>query len=345
MKAELGTFPKDRQILGKVLPLDTPLTVDIHVSHYCNIRCNYCILSVPEKERPDSFIRKGMMSEDTFRRIVRQLKEFPRKLKSVTISGVGEPTTHEKLPEMIRELHDAEVTDRIQLITNALLLTPELSRKLVDAGLSELRVSLQGMRAETYQKISGVRMDWQAFYDNLMYFSMIRGNCKLKIKIVDSALEPGEEDRFFAQFGDMADAVSIEHIRNLWDVNGTKLRYNQKETDKTMYGLPLIDNKICRFPFTSISIFPDGQCAEWCCYTCFGHEKNIHQVSLAQQWNSPEWNEFRYKMLKGRDQFARCRSCPVVNQTYHPEDLLMGFEDEIRARMQEKFGKSTGDQT
>ena len=337
MKAELGTFPKDRQILYKILPLDTPLAMDIHITHMCNFHCNYCVLTQSEEDFAKSGLKREVMSWETFSLVVDQIKEFPNKLKMITMSGIGEATTHTRLVDMVRALHDADVTHKIQLITNGSLLTAELSRNLIDAGLGELKISLQGLSARKYREVSGVDIDWEQFYKNICYFSSIRGGqCELKVKVADIALEDGEEDRFYELFGDICDAVSIEHIYDVWTVQNANLDYHEKTTETTLYGLPLIDNKICRYPFMFVDILPDGQYTTFC-HLLFGFEKNIREASIQEQWNSRGENEVRFKMLQGKDNFPMCRRCSIVNNTYHPEDLLMGHEKEIESRLREMY--------
>ena len=340
MKAELGTYPKDRQILYQILPIDTPLMVDIHLTHFCNFHCHYCDLSQSSEDLSRSIIKSGMMDWEVFTLIVEQLKEFPDKIKTITLSSMGESTTYPRIVDVVQYLHDADITGKIQIITNASRLTHEFSRRLVEAGLDELRVSIQGLSSEKYMEVSRAKIDWDQFYENLCYFSSIREHCTLKVKIVDTALEEGDEQKFYELFGDICDAVAIEHVSDVWKIRGANLDYRMRQSEKTIYGHPLIDNKICRIPFTSFSIFPDGQVTTACCYTSFGHEKNVRECSLLEQWNSPEWNRLRYAMLDGKDSIEQCRGCTIVNQTYHPEDLLMGHEDEVRSRLDEKLRKN-----
>ena len=183
MKAEIGIYPKDRQLLYKIVPLDTPLVVDLHITHICNFRCNYCILSESDEALAESAFADGLrreaMSWKTF-------GAFPHRIKQITMSGVGEATTHPRLVDMVRLLKDAQVTDKIQIITNAHLLSHSMSGQLIDAGLDELRISLQGLSAAKYKDICGASIDWDKFYEQICYFSEIKGNCKLKVKIADT---------------------------------------------------------------------------------------------------------------------------------------------------------------
>ena len=142
------------------------------------------------------------------------------------------------------------------------------------------------------------------------------------------------QEKFYELFGDICDAVDIEHIYDSWAVNDINLDYGQKKTGKTRYGRDMIDIGICRRLFTSCDIMPDGQVTQTC-HVILGPEKNIYEMSLYDQWNGWSWDQERLKMLTlKRNYNQHCRKCQYLLMTYHPEDLLDGHEDEILARMQ-----------
>lgn len=333
MKAEIGIYPKDRLILSEVVPLDTPLLVDFHISNICNFRCNYCMNSAPKDVYACSGLKKEFMSWETFELAVEQLKEFPRKVKQISLDGIGEPTLNKYLPDMVRELRKADVANTIMVITNASKLTHELSEKLVDAGLQVLRVSLQGLSAQKYMEISQARIDWDVLYENLAYFSKIKGNCKLKVKVADTALEPGEEEIFYSLFGDMCDAVAVEHIYDAFANIGKVYDISLVKTEKNRFGHTLRRIDTCWFPFTRMDLRTDGIFAN-CCNTLFGFEHNIREVSMLEQWNSRAMNKMREDFLRHNTaQYLPCQHCHIPLEVFHPEDILDGHEEEILTRM------------
>ena len=333
MKAGLGTFPKDRQILHEILPLDTPLGVDIHTTHFCNFKCNYCVLCLSDEELASSEIKREIMTWETFELLVNQLKEFPRKIKMITMSGIGEATTHPKVVDMVQLLDKSNVTNKIQIISNGALLTPKLGEKLIEAGLNELRISLQGLSSEKYRQICGANIDWDEYYANLCYFSKIKGSCALKVKIVDTALNPGDDKKFYELFGDICDNVAIEYVYDAWKANGYPQLGNNRTGMKTRYGREFRQIKVCHRPFIRFDILPSGKFTQFC-HTCFGHEKNIREMSVVEQWNSVNQNQLRRDMLNGRRfDFEQRKNCSMIEEAWHPEDILDGREAEILARM------------
>ena len=273
MKAELGIYPKDRQVLYKILPLDTPLVVDLYVSNICNFKCNYCLQSSPKEIYDASGLKKEFMGWDTFELALKQLREFPRKIKQIALLGIGEPTLHNRLPDMIRAIRNADIAETVMVITNGSQLNPEYNQELVNAGLQVLRISLQGLSAEKYMEISHAKIDWDLFYANIVNFSEIKGTCKLKVKIADTALTPGDEERFYQLFGNICDAVAIEHIYDAFSSRGKEYsNVSLVQTEKTKFGLDVRNIDVCWIPFIRINLRPDGV-TEHCGNACFGLDR------------------------------------------------------------------------
>lgn len=336
MRAEIGTYPKDRQLLYKTLPIDTPLDIDLFVSNVCNFKCNYCI----QAESPEVFARaklkKEFMDMDTFSLAVEQIKGFPHKVKQIVLAGAGEPTLNKNLPAMIREIRRADIAETVMVITNASALTPALSRALVDAGLQVLRISLQGVTAKKYMEISRAKIDWDEYYGNIRYFSEIKGNCNLKVKIADTALEPDDEEKFYALFGDISDAVAVEHICDLHAPLGRIYDIELVKTDKSRFGHKRRDVKVCWVPFIRMAIHTDGSVGP-CCLSKIQGLKNIREKSLPDQWNYNALNRMRESILKhDLSAYPACQVCHLPIENYHPEDILDGHEDEILSRMKKE---------
>lgn len=337
MKAQIGAWEKDRQQLYDILPLDTPLLLEFHPTHICNFCCNYCIQSSEKAYAGGKPFKREHMSWELFELLVAQLSDFPGEIKMVSCAGMGEPLAHPRIVDMVRLFKNSGKVKKVQIITNASLLTHELAQQLLDAGLDQLKVSLQGIDTQMYQKIARSNVPWEVVYDHIRYFSEIKGACKLSVKIGDTALRAGEDEKFHRLFGDICDAVGIEHIYNMWNVNGVNVSDNLKTSDRTVWGLEPREIRVCRQRFTTFDILPDGTFCLGGCHRRFGFEKSIRESPVAQQWNSPGANKARFDMLtKGRQSDSLCRICEGGSQNWHPEDLLEGHEEEILARMRER---------
>ena len=57
---------------------------------------------------------------------------------------------HPNIAEFVSYAKKADVADRIEVVTNAVALTPAMSDKLIDAGADRLRISINGLSDEDY---------------------------------------------------------------------------------------------------------------------------------------------------------------------------------------------------
>ena len=134
----------------------------------------------------------------------------------MNFAGWGEPLVNKELPIMIRHLKFCNVTESIAIITNGLLLRPELSQNLIDAGADHIRISLQGMTKEKYWDVCGRVIDFQALKENIKYLYDNKQGCQIYVKIADIALEEGEEEIFYETFNKISDRMFVEKIRPMF---------------------------------------------------------------------------------------------------------------------------------
>lgn len=121
-----------------------PSELQVEASSRCNLGCAACVRT---HHRPAS---DSDLSLDDFRRIIDPL---PR-LERVGFMLNGESMLNHELPAMIRAASDRGAWTVLN--TNGTLLTGGRRADLLDAGLSELRVSLNGATPETVARMSGV---------------------------------------------------------------------------------------------------------------------------------------------------------------------------------------------
>ena len=124
-------------------PLTHLAKLYIEPSGQCNLKCRTCVRNLWNEPM-------GLMSADIFRRIVNDLEELDPP-PTVVFGGFGEPTFHPMIAEMVATVK--AVGCRTELITNGTLLTLDLSRQFIEAGLDLLWVSLDGASADLYEDV------------------------------------------------------------------------------------------------------------------------------------------------------------------------------------------------
>ncbi|MEQ8171298.1 MAG: radical SAM protein, partial [Candidatus Eremiobacterota bacterium] len=248
-----------RTKLAEVLPLDTPFVIQIFPIYACNFACNYCIFSI-DKSRRGFISDKIIMDLDLYKKCIDDMTMFPDKIKVLRFVGIGEPLLHKHIADMVKYAVSKAVANTVEILTNASLLTPQLSDSLISSGLSRLVVSLQGTTQDMYRKVCGIDIDFEKFIQNLKYFFDNKGSAQVYIKIIDCALNGREdEEKFYEIFGNFCDTIAIEHAVPIHSGVAYEDILKDKDNSLTQFGLPVSEVQICPQPFFTMQINPDGK--------------------------------------------------------------------------------------
>ena len=317
-----------RSILAEVLPLATPYAVTFFPIYACNFKCNYCIHSLEEKNRP-LITDCIFMDFELYKKCINDMKKFPKKLKVLHFIGYGEPLLHKNIDEMIAYAVKENVAESVDIVTNGALLSRSLSQKLVEAGLSTLRISIQGTTAKNYKERSNVDINFDDFRENLQYFYENRKNTRVHIKIIDVGLDVSEKQTFLQLFGDICDTIAIEHL----SPNANEIDYNNvKMNDESLaaadfsintYGNKVVDTLICPQPFYSMQINPDGRCVPCCSSDIPLFIGDAKEESIVKIWSGLKFNEFRKMQLKKQKNInSACATCSLYKYSMFEEEIL-----------------------
>lgn len=298
-----------RQRLENKLPLDSPFSVHIFPSYYCNFKCGYCIHSLPEETLKSNGFKRQFMNLDVCFKAIDDIAQFPYQLKALIFAGHGEPLVHKDISKMVAYAKKLKVAERIEIVTNGYLLTSELSDKLIEANLDRLKVSIQGLSAEKYKEISGVDINFNTLIENLRYFYEHKKSTTVYIKIVDASLDQKEdENKFYELFDGMCDEIAVEYIVPL----AQEIDHSKYGTDftKSKEGYDVCKVSVCQFPFFMMVVTPNGDVLPCCSTTIPYVSGNIKKKSLVEIWNSAELRAFYLMHLEGkRNCNAVCKKC------------------------------------
>ncbi|GBF33443.1 hypothetical protein DCCM_2544 [Desulfocucumis palustris] len=322
----------DRIKLADAVPLETPFTLFVFPTTFCNFRCKYCGHSLgPEGMEKKYNFKPQNMPMETYHRVIEQSEEFPARFKVLSLTGHGEPLINKNLPRMIELAKKAGIADRVEIITNASLLTPEMSKALIQAGLDTIRISLQGLSAVKYGEVCGHSLDFEELVDNIRYFYQNKKGCKLFVKVMDIALEPGEDEKFYSLFSDISDRMYIEQCRPVYD--GVHYAAGAAVT-ADRYGRVHRKRRVCPLPFFMLGIFPDGDVEP--CDTIYKPVVlgNVNEDTLLNIWKGRKLREFQIMQLKKqRGGNPGCAVCCAPDDVSHPEDVLDAAAEDILRRL------------
>ena len=327
-----------RQKIADIVPLDSPLSMYVEPTRLCNFKCFYCMhgtrgVKGGQLEKTEFAIKN--MEMDLYEKLVREIMDFPTRPKRVCFSGLGEPLMNKRLPEMIKMLRDAGFDGRIDVISNGSLLTPELSDALVEAGISRIQISIQGLTKEKYKEISGIDIEMQQLVDNVKYFYEHKGAATIYVKIIDSILQ-GEEDRkkFFEMFQEICDVIFVEHLvvmqQQMGDHGGI--------VDSTMnlMGEFVERRKVCAVMFYFLQVNVDGEtfpCSTPGLPNSFSMG-NVYRNTLKEIWDAKKRNDLiRRNLIAGYATIPACSQCSSCIAIADESEYM----DDRREEVLEKF--------
>jgi MoaA/NifB/PqqE/SkfB family radical SAM enzyme len=229
--------PEQRNELLGILSGDVPITKLLHpevryeVTDHCNATCIMCPRDLHEHGR-----EHGIMDQAKYEKSIDEVVALGA--RKVVLTGFGEPMLDRRLEDKIAYASNKGLST--YFITNGSALTPKRSRKLIEAGLSEMRVSFYGMRPETYNAVMQ-GLDFHHTMKGILGFLRLRDEMEAHTKVQISYLELPEnksDTQAFREFWEpKVNAIEIWKPHNFGDGRD----YRQRDSDvshKTTCGRP-----------------------------------------------------------------------------------------------------------
>ncbi|MCF8076933.1 MAG: radical SAM protein [Desulfotignum sp.] len=270
-------------------------------------RCNaHCVMCPREK-----LTRKpGVMAFALFEKIIREVSGAKRK-PVVHLHGFGEPLLDESLPDRIRLAKDFGIT-HTYLVTNASLLFPGTAKKIIDAGLDEMKISFYGTDDDSYNRTMR-GLDFKVALNNIIDFVKIRKEMKKKTpKLILQYLPQETNGAAIKDFKILGRAVLDKKV-------GDRLNVSALDNfgDGRAYN-PVKENiaSVCFYPWSAMSVLRDGR-AVTCCVDYNGVQGtgDLNLQTVAEIWNGPVMSGIRKNF--GRldySGFPVCQCCDWVHR-------------------------------
>jgi radical SAM protein with 4Fe4S-binding SPASM domain len=281
---------------------DFPLSLDLEVNASCNLSCVMCVMADRDRSRESG----GFMDSGLYRNLMAEAARAG--LPAMTYGFLSEPLLRPDLAEMIRVARESGVMD-IRLGTNGLLLTRDLSRRLIEAGLTRLEVSVDAAEPETYRRIrQGGRLD--VVERNIEAFLETRDQMGsdfplLRLSFLKLPLNDGELGAFMDHWAGRADLFSIQEPI-----------YFEKAPISGQYAFeapgPAAGYR-CAQPWQRLIVRADGQVFPCC--SIYGLDLPLGSAlkkPIADLWSSPRLERLREAHKEGRlSDLPVCRRCAV----------------------------------
>ena len=299
---------------------DFPSQIIIDVTEVCNLACIHC--PHPEFKKSEYYDAR-YLNPLLNKKIVDEVRDYGQgKTQYIRYSSEGEPLVHPKAYDMI-EYAVINSGVFVTLTTNGTTMNEKRARKLLDAGVHMIDISIDAYSSDVYEKI---RVNGKLDETKKNVLDLIKwvkeGN--LETKIVISFIEQPlnlHESGLFEQFWLEQGAHSVV-IRKLHSAAGAVINVAdimRKKLEKTV-------RRPCVYPWERIVLNPRGYLAF--CPADWSHGSSIidyqtEGVSVLSVWNDDFYKKLRNAHLNNEySNYSFCGQCPDWSQIQWPDEGL-----------------------
>ena len=309
----------NRTKLENVIPLKTPFVIFLDPSDACNFKCKFCPTSdlglMKQVKRP-----LRIMKMDLYKKIIDDIKKFDEPIKVLRLYKDGEPLINKFFPEMISYAKSKKIANRIDTTTNASLLNEEMGKRIIDAGLDRINISIEGINNQQYKNFSDVDLEFERVVENVRKFYENKKKCEMLVKINGDTLTKKDIKTFFKIFGNITDKIHVEHIMSCWP--NFKFKEVKSNNKKGIYGQKIKEVDVCPYVFYSIAINSDGLIS--LCFLDWSRKLILGDCkieSLVDIWKSNKMKNYQRMFLNGqRKKHPICGNCGQMSHG-QPDNL------------------------
>ena len=260
---------QNRHTRQKLAAIALPSVVAIELTNNCNLRCTKCPLVKTTRAR-------GFIDDALFDKILKDIESAGAPTE-IALSGSGEPTLHPRLVDYVKAARGIPNIGVIGFATNGIALNPDLSEKLLDAGLTRLKASLDMDDPDTYRRLNG-KDCYEQVVGNFLHFCDINRNsdnrCRVTLKATLYNNDLALALRLKEKWERCVDEVRVTPVHNWAGTRGATM--DSKPEKK----------KPCSLLWQQVQILWDGQITLCCMDTMEGHFNmgNIRHKNFSKYW-------------------------------------------------------------
>ena len=277
-----------------------PPIIIVAVTNLCDMACIHCAHPVMKKAPG---YRGAFMDPAIHTRLVDETKRFKDQLWVFRYAADGESLLHPRFLDMVEETKNAGIGP-VDLTTNAMSLTDEKMRRLLQAPIDVIDVSLDAYDEGTYEKIR-IRGKFDVVTANLKRLVELRNELGSPTKIMTSIISQKEArdeiDAFKEFWGQYVDEVLVRGLNtDLGIVNVSETYFDE---DVTRWPCPQF--------WKRVTINHLGE-IRFCVEDWFnrGVVGNLREHTIQEIWQSPIYEKFRELHMTGRwNDMKLCNGC------------------------------------
>jgi len=265
-----------------------PDIVQIESTNLCNAKCVFC-------PRDEMHRQQGVMDFGLYRKIVDECALLG--ITHVRVHNYGEPFLDRQLVEKVRYAKSKGITE-VGMISNGSLITEEIARGLIDAGLDAINISVDAAGKEVFER-TRVHLDYDEVIGNIRTLARLRNESgRRRPRLILSFVRQensADEQAFIEEWSRVADKIHITDLHN-WA--------------GTLHGKSDVQYPCYRMWLT-FTVLWDGR-VSLCCADYDGRHVlgDLRTGSIQTIWNSPAYRAVRRQHLESGGP-SICRTCDL----------------------------------
>jgi len=305
-----------------------PPIIIVAVTNVCDMACIHCAHPVIKK---DPGYRATFMTPEIHARVIEQVRDHCEDLWVFRYAADGESLLNPDFLDMLEETVSAGIGP-VDLTTNAMSLTEEKMRRLLEAPIDVIDVSLDANSRETFEKIR-IRGKFDVVTKNLERLVELRDTLGSPTRIMTSIIAQKEArdevEAFEEHWGAIVDEVLVRGLNtDLGIVNASETYFDEA-----------LERWPCPQFWKRVTINQHGDvrfCVEdWRNNGVVG---NVEKTTIQEIWQSELYARFReLHSTGGWGKMNMCKNC----QDWQHMRWDHGFEKAIAKVMSRKPGSAS----
>ena len=170
------------------------------------------------------------MDEGTFRRIIDECAV--ERCREVHLHNFGEPLLDKNLENRVRYAKKAGI-EKVKIFSNGALLTEKRAKGLIEAGLDEIKVSMDGATRDEFERIR-VPLKYDAVVENIRRLVAYRNEVGSRLRIKFACVSTSDKEATIQSLEKIVDRFSFGKIHN-W--NGEDIRRRPRRNPKAVLAI------------------------------------------------------------------------------------------------------------
>jgi len=291
------------------IPTSIPVRLCIELTNRCNLNCPFCLVGQQDTKESTAHHEQdrymGGMDFELCKKIIRNASEFG--IREINLTFQGEPLLYKRkwFPELVQLCKRYGMKPVVY--TNGLLLGPDYSREILEAGLEEIRFSVDGVTQEVYE-LNRVGGKFARVYQNMRDMVGIAEKAQSNIKLIWQFIAMRNNEHQIEQARIMASEIGMTFEVKTFAESVPALAAENVKYRRKLKSLP------CTDIYRQAMVYWNGDVVP-CCYDLEGEEimGNLKDNTMEEIWNGEKYRYFRKRLknsvLSSQKQPDLCKGC------------------------------------